>query len=354
MYPTILTVRFDAGIGNSLHVRGQAPLSWEQGIPLTSLGEDLWQIQLDLSRDCNVKILLNDEQWSVGENYVVKPARQTEIYPYFEKADGNWTDQVEEFAYHGERVRAWVYLPPSYRQNSAKRYPVLYCQDGQTLFSNELAWKYSEASQEWEMDETLSGLMNNGLMDEIIAVAVEARNHGGRRGYDYAPYVDENPLGYGPDGGGAEDFAQFLINTVKSRVDHKYRTKPEKTGVLGASIGGLFAFYAGRAHPQVFERVACFSGSWWWAMQQTLEDVRKSDAHEPQKIYMDAGLVGEFERSAANQMLSIEKALRDDGYVQGLDLLTRRFRRGEHNELSWGSRLDVPMKFLYPWQDGEI
>ena len=355
MYPTLLTVRYDAGFGNSLFVRGQHPLNWRGGTPLTSLGGDLWQIQLDLARPCQAKILLNDEEWSVGDNYLLKPARETEVYPYFEKREGNWVDHVEEFVYDEDLVRAWVYLPPSYDLNRSKYYPVLYCQDGQTLFSDDLARANSLAPVEWGLDEALNGLMNNGMMDEIIVVALEARHQGRHRGRDYAPFEDPDPYdGAGPDGGGAAEYASFLIGEVKARIDHKYRTKPERNGVLGASVGGLFAFFAGRKHPDVFERVACLSASWWWAMEEMLREVEDSEDHFSQKIYLDAGLIGEKERSGANQMLAMERALEADGYRQGVDLLTRRFRYGEHNELSWGSRVDVPMKFLYPWQDGEF
>ncbi len=69
-------------------------------------------------------------------------------------------------------------------------------------------------------------------------------------------------------------------------------------------------------------------------------------------IYLDSGLVRKYERSGADKMSAIEQALVDDGYFLGVDLLTRKFRRGEHNELSWGSRVDVPLGFLYRWQRG--
>ena len=44
----------------------------------------------------------------------------------------------------------WVYLPPRYDPASERRYPVIYAQDGNNLFSAASAF----AGQEWGLDET--------------------------------------------------------------------------------------------------------------------------------------------------------------------------------------------------------
>lgn len=347
---TTLNVHYDAGPGNQLFVRGQAPFSWEKGTPLQCLEPDLWQLQLPLAHRTRLKVLLNDQDWSRGENYLLRSGGETSLYPFFNRAPGFWREHPETFSFWDSQVRVWMYFPASYNENEAKRYSVLYCQDGQTLFSDTIARQFSLARGEWGLDEALDGLIQNGLMEEIMVVAVEARDSGSQRMFDYTPWYDSDE----DNGGGAGHYLAFLLGDIKPRIDEVYRTQPDKNGIMGSSLGGLFAFYAGRTAPHVFQRVACLSSSFWWAFERTLDEVRLSDAHDPQKIYLDAGL-GATERSAADQLFRVEKALVDDGYRLGVDLLTRIFRRGEHNELSWGSRVDVPLQFLYPWQgDGAL
>src|SRR5262245_18623488 len=44
---TTITARYDVGFGNSLFIRGEGPgLSWDQGITMECLGNDLWRIVL--------------------------------------------------------------------------------------------------------------------------------------------------------------------------------------------------------------------------------------------------------------------------------------------------------------------
>ena len=121
---------------------------------------------------------------------------------------------------------------------------------------------------------------------------------------------------------------------------------------MGSSLAGLFAFYAGRVLPQVFQRVACMSSSFWWASSEIIRQVEISDEHYPQKIYIDAGTGDEDEGDAALKMAWLEHALFDDGYRQGVDLLTKVFPTHVHHAWFWRQRTDAPLSFLYPWQDG--
>lgn len=58
--------------------------------------------------------------------------------------------------------RIWLYLPPDYF-TSSKNYPVLYMQDGQNLFDN-----LTSFSGEWQVDETLNNLFNQGDYGAIV------------------------------------------------------------------------------------------------------------------------------------------------------------------------------------------
>ncbi|HTA48880.1 MAG TPA: alpha/beta hydrolase-fold protein, partial [Verrucomicrobiae bacterium] len=61
-----------------------------------------------------------------------------------------------------------VWLPPNYddAENSGRRYPVLYLNDGQNLF--EAASSY--AGVEWQVDETADRLIREGAVPPMIIV----------------------------------------------------------------------------------------------------------------------------------------------------------------------------------------
>ncbi len=80
----------------------------------------------------------------------------------------------------GRTRRVWLYLPPSYARQPARRYPVLYLQDGQNVFDEATAF-----ASEWGVDETLNQLAASSPATEAIVVAVD--NGDERRLDEYSP-----------------------------------------------------------------------------------------------------------------------------------------------------------------------
>src|SRR5512139_2503958 len=123
-----------------------------------------------------------------------------------------------------------VYLPPSYRA-SGRHYPVVYMHDGQNLFDPETSF-----SGEWGVDETLERLGPEGV--ETIVVAIP--NMGGARCDEYSPWTDPRA-----GGGRGDAYLAFIVETLKPRIDLKFRTRRERehTGIMGSSMGGLISLY---------------------------------------------------------------------------------------------------------------
>ena len=42
----------------------------------------------------------------------------------------------------------------------------------------------------------------------------------------------------------------------------------------------------------------------------------------------------------------MDAVMRERGYTEGQDWITRRFEGAEHNEAAWKARLDMPLRFL--------
>ncbi|HEU4730382.1 MAG TPA: alpha/beta hydrolase-fold protein [Kofleriaceae bacterium] len=336
---TTIRVHYDTGFGNRIAIRGSAaPLSWSVGKDATWTTGNVWVTSwADSAGDLDVKPLVNDARWSTGGNYHVRAGSTTDVYPFFGASVGSlvqvnnfWSPQL------GVSRTLVLYLPPSYRENPLKRYPVLYMHDGQNLFDAST----SAFGTEWQVDENINSAVAAGRMDEVIVVGVYNTTN---RIWEYTPCCDPT---YG--GGGADTYERFLIDTVKPFVDQSFRTLPGKdtTAIMGSSLGGLVSFYIARRNPSVFSRAGCMSSSFWWNAQALTAAVEQSTAHVPVRFYLDAGTSND----GLTETTRMDNALIADGYVQGADLDFVVAQGGSHDEASWAARVAIPLAWLFPWQ----
>lgn len=143
--------------------------------------------------------------------------------------------------------RIWLYLPPDYA-STAKRYPVLYMQDGQNVFDAATSF-----AGEWGVDEALDALHVAGDWGVIVVAIANGELD---RANEYHPWPHPS------FGGGEGDlYLDFLIDTLKPFIDANYRTlaNGRNTGIGGSSSAGVISFYAGIREPQAFGRVLGFS-----------------------------------------------------------------------------------------------
>lgn len=74
------------GWGNTLFIRGQGGnLNWDKGIPMVNTQENIWTWETNTQDTIEFKVLLNDEQWSEGDNYILKPSQVIKVKPTFTK-----------------------------------------------------------------------------------------------------------------------------------------------------------------------------------------------------------------------------------------------------------------------------
>lgn len=82
---TRVAARIDIGMGNTLYIRGQGDgLSWERGQPMKCLGATTW-VWSTASAGARLvfKVLLNDREWSLGENISIEAGQSVEVTPQF-------------------------------------------------------------------------------------------------------------------------------------------------------------------------------------------------------------------------------------------------------------------------------
>lgn len=213
--------------------------------------------------------------------------------------------------------KIWVYLPKDYAI-SVQKYPVIYMPDAQNLFDAKTAY-----AGEWNIDETL-----DSLNAKVIVVGIE---HGGDKRIDeLTPFKHEK---YG--GGHANAYLDFIVNTLKPKVDATYRTKSntKNTAMIGSSLGGLVSFYAAIKYPEVFGKIGCFSPSFWFAREDMNKLLNKTENFET-KVYFLCG-DNEGDADVITDMENIEK------WVNTKRCACKKLNKkvivkgGQHNEKLW-------------------
>ena len=230
--------------------------------------------------------------------------------------------------------RVWIYLPTGYA-GGARRYPVLYLQDGQNVFDTRTAF-----AGEWGVDEALAQLQASG-QDPTGCIVVAIDNGGAARLDEYSPW--NNPQ-YG--GGQGEQYVDFLVQTLKPYIDQNYRTLAgrEHTGIAGSSMGALIATYAALRYPAVFSKVGVFSPAFWFANAQLHTYLRQHPANPDTRFYFVAGA------TESATMVPYMRAVRDSLARAGVPAANLSFNThtdGQHAEWYWRREFPAAYQWLY-------
>jgi predicted alpha/beta superfamily hydrolase len=233
-----------------------------------------------------------------------------------------------------------VYLPPGYERETSRHYPVLYLHDGQNVFDA------ASMGMEWQVDETAEALIRAGRIEPLIVVAV-ANTDARRDEYTPTSVERKQPDGVISKGGGkANLYGRFLIEELKPFIDGTYRTRGDaaSTTLGGASLGGLVSVWLALEHPQVFGNALAVSPAIRWDDYVLLKKIAALPRVVPVRVWVDIGsLEGEEAVSGARRL---RDALEEKGWRRGFDLEYLEQEGGQHDEISWGSRVEGMLSFL--------
>ncbi len=228
--------------------------------------------------------------------------------------------------------RIWIYLPPDYDTALDKHYPVLYMHDGQNLFDAATSF-----SGEWEVDETLNALHEEG---DYGCIVVGIDNGGVHRLDEYSPWVNTE---YG--GGQGDDYLQFLVNTLKPDIDANYRTLSarEHTGIMGSSMGGLISVYGGMEYNSTFSKIGSFSPAYWFA-PECISHAENSTPDLDTRVYHIIGLNESL--GAVEDMSEMDDALLEAGIAED-ELSSTVHLDGQHSEWYWAREFGEAYEWLF-------
>ena len=237
-----------------------------------------------------------------------------------------------------------VYLPPRYRDQPHRRFPVLYMHDGQNLFDPGTSFV---PGVDWHVGHTADDFILTGAVQPLIIVGIY--NAGKARINEYTP-TKAPRLG----GGRADSYGKFLLQEVMPFIQREYRVLPDArvTGMGGSSLGGLLSLYLGLKHPQVFGRLAALSPSVWWN-QRAIDHFTASVNVEPRpRIWLDIG-TREGPR-IVHEVEQFRDILLQKGWQLDRDLHYERVEGAEHNEAAWAKRVGPFLQFLYPAAESTV
>jgi alpha-glucosidase len=229
--------------------------------------------------------------------------------------------------------KIWVYVPKNY-QNSKKAYNVIYMHDAQNLFDDTTSYV-----GEWKVDEYLDSVKD----DEAIIVGIEHGND--KRIDELTPYPNEK---YG--GGKGDLYLDFIINSVKPRIDSIYRTlkDPKHTTIFGSSLGALISLYAVLKYPETFGNAGMFSSA-FWVNPEIYDLVSASKINEESKFYFLVGSEeGETAEDAQQMIADQEKIV---GLLQRKGVIPEHIMSviiegGKHNETLWATNFPTAFQWL--------
>ncbi|MBA3669215.1 MAG: alpha/beta hydrolase [Sphingomonas sp.] len=281
---------------------------------------------------------------------------------------GTIVDLGELKSKYADPRKVVVWLPTGYRPNGPK-YAVLYMHDGQNLFDTAT----SGYGKEWRIDETLDRLIREQKVRPTIVVGIwstpkRLREYVPSKAFAHLPpaYMERVRGLYGGDPL-SDGYLKFLVRELRPMIDRRFnvRTDRANTLIMGSSMGALISLYAIDEYPQIFGGAGMLSSHWPLFLpadgaksvtEQEYEVV--SSAFErylgpalpnpaTHKLYFDHGSET-LDALYARYQKRVDRIVARRGYRTDRDWVSRSFPGQAHDEISWASRVEIPLGFLLP------
>jgi predicted alpha/beta superfamily hydrolase len=237
-----------------------------------------------------------------------------------------------------------VWLPPGYDdvEKAAKRYPVLYLNDGQNLFEPSTSF----TGVEWQVDETADRLIREGVIPPVIIVGID--NAGKDRFREYMPHRSLQPMMLRVQG---QKFPNFLAKEVMPFIARNYRVAsgPDNTGLGGSSLGALISLYTAAARPGLIGHLLLESPSLWASNRQMTRESRNI-TRWPERVFLATGTAEAGREDKDRSMVDDVRELASIFERAGLDAARLRLQIDDgatHHESAWARRFPDALTFLF-------
>jgi enterochelin esterase-like enzyme len=290
---------------------------------------------------------------------------QSQTGPAPQVAAGTIVDFGVVQSQYADPRRVVVWLPSGYDPHGPK-YAVLYMHDGQNLFDA----KTAGYGMEWQIDETLDRLIREKKVRPTIVVGIWSTP---KRLQEYVPSKAFNGLPpeyrqkiralYGGDPL-SDGYLKFVVRELKPMIDRRFNVKTDAadTAIMGSSMGSLISLYAIDEYPKVFGAAGMMSTHWplfitpdgksvsdqeYEVVSSAFERYLAPALPDPRthRLYFDHGSET-LDAIYARYQDRVDTVVARRGYRKWLDWMSLSYPGEKHNEISWASRVAVPLQFL--------
>jgi pimeloyl-ACP methyl ester carboxylesterase len=164
----------------------------------------------------------------------------------------------------------------------------------------------------------------------------------------------------------SDGYLKFIVRELKPRIDRSYKVRTDRanTAIMGSSMGALISLYAINEYPGVFAGAGMVSTHWplflpsegkklteleYEAVSSAFERYLAPALPSPatHRLYFDHGSET-LDAFYARYQARIDRVVERRGYRRGANWMSRNYPGQAHNEISWASRIEVPLRFLLP------
>jgi enterochelin esterase-like enzyme len=225
---------------------------------------------------------------------------------------------------------------------------LLIAHDGQNVFDGTTS---THRGQTWKMAQAAIAVANEAGIKPPTIIGVwhsSTKNNPWGRAKDLAPekfftsdsYVDPRWAINDPTVTLHSDaYLNQIFNQIVPAIVGSY--SPEKTAVIGSSMGGLATLYAAIQHPDKFSTALALSPHWIISDENFARSLIEA-LPATHKIWMSRGDKG-LDKEYPPLQNFVDSLMRARGFTSNFE--TKVYKHSGHNERSWAKYLNDPLRF---------
>lgn len=242
-FPEANSVSVNVGGRNYAMTKGEDGI-WQTVTEPIVPGFHYYTLAVDGKRvsDPNSRLFFGSGFWSSGIE-IPEPG----VDFYLEKNVPHGEIRIEKYqsALTASERTAWVYLPPQYRTEPDRSFPVLYLMHGA-----------GEDETGWGTQGMLGNIMDNLIAEKECVPMIIVMEHAVATLADADPSARPNLFDF-------TAFEKVMTEEVVPTFDTRFRTLTDRDNraICGLSLGGFQSYKIGLDHPELFGWIGGFSGS---------------------------------------------------------------------------------------------
>jgi predicted alpha/beta superfamily hydrolase len=205
-------------------------------------------------------------------------------------------DYVWDIPYNNQDYRVFVKV---IGKAPATGYPVMYLLDGNALFDS--------------FSQQRATLPTSPMILVAVGYPISDKFDFTRRAWDYTPpqedgSPDPDPLKPERNGGGAEQFYDWLSQTLKPRIATQWQVNPQRQAIYGHSYGALFALHTLLRHTDAFTDWIIVSPALWRSgpqIEQGLTQFAATAHHHRSRVLLLSGANEQTGREAVPERAAL-------------------------------------------------